>query len=690
VKSVRKNSRLASDESIERLHGTDHSELSPSSSSPQANELIQETPSKRSESLLLVINQAIRYRMWLLAIGHILAFSLIYWLAFALRFDFRVPAYFVAVFTASLPYVIVIKVVVFYALGHYHGWWRHVTFADLVALLRAAALSILVLVAFERLNLFFSELPRNIPRSIFILDPILTVVLLGLFRSSWRLLQEGAIPVFGKRNQDAALLVGANHASARLANAIHAHPELPFSIRGFLAVDERVRRGTRLGQIPVLGTVSDVATIATATKARVVLVTAGTVSGSCLRELMQVCDEARLDLKIIPPVEGLFDGNRRIPLRDLNINDLLRREPVELDSAAIGALVSGKTVMVTGAGGSIGSEICRQVLNFRPKSLILVGRGENRIFEVERELRSRCEDTKLEVCIADITDAARMRVVFESHPPEIVFHAAAHKHVPLMERNVGEAIKNNVFGTKCVADLASEFGVKRFVMISTDKAVHPSSIMGVSKHIAERYVYTMSQESQTRFMVTRFGNVLGSAGSVVPIFQEQIARGGPITVTHPEMTRFFMTIPEASQLVLQAATMGRGGEIFVLEMGKPVRIVDLAKDLIALSGLPEDSVDIVFTGMRPGEKLHEELYFESEEMLETTHPKLQVAYHRPFSLDEIRDDIRELRQLCHGPEEAIRAKLKEIVPEYGHVCQRNGKSAERVEPSPTEAAVRPV
>ena len=352
-----------------------------------------------------------------------------------------------------------------------------------------------------------------------------------------------------------------------------------------------------------------------------------------------------------------------LPIRDIEINDLLRRDPVVLDTDNISRLIEGRRVMVTGAGGSIGSEICRQILAFRPESLILVGRGENRIFAIERELREARSSTVLQACIGDVTNADRMEQIFKNHRPEVVFHAAAHKHVPLMEANVGEAIRNNVLGTKCVADLADRHGVLSFVLISTDKAVRPTSIMGATKQLAERYVHTLSQGSATQYTVVRFGNVLGSAGSVVPIFQEQIRRGGPITVTDPRMTRFFMTIPEASQLVLQAATMD-AGQIYVLEMGEPVKIVDLAHDLIRLSGLPEHAIEITFTGIRPGEKLYEELYFDDERMLATPHPKLRAAYHRPYALAEVRRAITQLERLLGEPDEQLRRRLREIVPEF--------------------------
>ena len=597
-------------------------------------------------------------RMWLLAVGHLVLFLAIYWTAFALRFEFSIPSGSMTVFWASLPWVLGLKLVVFFALGHYYGWWRYVTFADLAALLRASVLSLLLLAMFDH---FFW--PDQVPRSVLILDCMLGIILLGSLRASWRLFNEHFRPVFGQNDFRGALLVGDDHSSRLLAHQIHSRPELPYRIKGFLAT-HNIQKGTRWGRIPVLGVPEDVREIAASCGATEVLATAGTLPGNRLRCLMDACHEAGLNLKIIPPMEDLFNGNNRIPLRDIDINDLLRRDPVKLDTAAIADLLDGRTVMVTGAGGSIGSEICRQVLKFNPKEIVLVGRGENRIFHVEMELRRKDPTTALYPRIADVTDHQRMRQLFEEFRPEVIFHAAAHKHVPLMEANVGEAIKNNVSGTKCVADLADEFDAAGFVLVSTDKAVRPSSVMGVSKQIAERYVHTMSQESATKFVVTRFGNVLGSQGSVVPIFQEQIRRGGPITITHAQMERFFMTIPEASQLVLQAAAMGRGGEIFVLDMGDPVKIVDLARDLIRLSGLPEHAIEVTFTGIRPGEKLFEELYFDDEETLPTSHPKLRAAYHRPYSFEEVHEAIVELERLVHGPEEVLREKLREIVPEY--------------------------
>ena len=491
----------------------------------------------------------------------------------------------------------------------------------------------------------------------------MTFVVLGAVRASWRMFREVLQPMLGSRDCRWALLVGTDLSNGILAHQIQSHFHLPYRVRGLLATEE-VGKGARLGQIPILGKLEDVCEIASVYRATDVLVVAGTLPGRRLRELMQACERGKLNLKIMRSLEDRLEGDNHVPIRGIEINDLLGRDPVTLDTENIGKLLEGRRVMVTGAGGSIGSEICRQIVRYNPQSLILVGRGENRIFAIERELRDLHVPAALHPCIADITNRQRMEQIFQEHRPEVVFHAAAHKHVPLMEANVGEAVRNNVFGTKCLADLADQYGVMSFVMISTDKAVRPTSVMGVTKQIAERYVHTLSQESATRFTVVRFGNVLGSAGSVVPIFQEQIRNGGPITVTDPRMTRFFMTIPEASQLVLQAATMGAGGEIFVLEMGEPVKIVDLARDLIRLSGLPEHAIEITFTGVRRGEKLYEELYFEDEQTLPTSHPKVRAAYHRPYSLDEVRRAIAQLERSVCEPEEMLRRKLHEIVPEF--------------------------
>jgi FlaA1/EpsC-like NDP-sugar epimerase len=362
--------------------------------------------------------------------------------------------------------------------------------------------------------------------------------------------------------------------------------------------------------------------------------------------------------------EELLPAVPAVRLRPVDTTALLHRDPVALDTTAVGSLIGGRTVLVTGAGGSIGSELCRQVLAFEPARLVLIDRGENLLFLVVHDLLRQAPGAVIEPLIADITDAGRMESIMARVRPEVVFHAAAHKHVSMMERDPAEAIKNNCLGTALVARLASRHGAEAFVLISTDKAVNPTSVMGCSKLIAERCVQALASASQTRFIVVRFGNVLASNGSVVPIFLEQIRRGGPITVTHPDIARYFMTIPEAAQLVLQAAAMGRGGEVFVLDMGQRVRIVDLARSLIQLSGLGPDEIEIVYTGLTPGERLVEELYFSDERPCRTDHPKVFSAVHRPVDAVETASLFDSLAALVDEPPAVVRARLRELVPEF--------------------------
>ncbi len=449
-------------------------------------------------------------RVLLLVLAHLVVFGLTFCLAFALRFDFAIPPEDAARLWMALLWVLAVKLPVFFVLGHYEGWWSHVTFSDLVDLARASLASSLLIVAIDHFLV-----ADQIPRIVLVLDFLLTMAVLGTLRASVRLFREQLRPIFEESGSRWALLVGADLPNWILANQMQSNFQLPYRIRGFLATDESSYR-SRLSPIPVLGDLEDVREIAVAHQITDVLVTAGTLPGQRMRTLMETCGEAGLNLKIIPPMKDRFAGDHRVPIRDIEINDLLQREPVELDTATIEQLLEGRTVMVTGAGGSIGSEICRQVMRFKPKTLILAGRGENRIFSIEKEFQGADSqgvdgDVELHACIADVTDKDRMRQVFEQYHPEVIFHAAAHKHVPLMESNVGEAVKNNVGGTKCVADLANEYGALNFVFISTDKAVHPTSVMGVTKQIAERYVHALSQKSTTRFSVVRFGNVLGSA-----------------------------------------------------------------------------------------------------------------------------------------------------------------------------------
>jgi len=609
-----------------------------------SNRLFPQRPTKRAMAVLLL---------------HALTFGCVYWLAFAIRSEFVITEHDWQTLWITLPGIVTLKLIIFYYAGHCHRSWYSVSFSDLMALLHSTVLSFLMIVALDKFFIYNFHPPRGV----LVLDAALTILVLGGLRAIWRISREELSPRLWRVEYRKALILGANQSGETLARHLLADRRLKYQPVGYLDDDE-TRVGSTLGGIPVWGKPMHALAIANRLGVEDILVISGVLTGSQLRSLMESCAEAEISLKVIPAYDDLLASTYSPQIRDVDINDLLRREPVQLNSDAISSLIAGRTVLVTGAGGSIGSEICRQVLKFRPKTLLLAERAENSLFLIEQEFRAARTETQVIPCIADITDRARMEQVFRLHRPSIVFHAAAHKHVPMMEYNPGEAIKNNVLGTRQLAELADEFGVQEFVMISTDKAVNPTSIMGVSKQLAERFVHAFSEVASTKFVVVRFGNVLASNGSVVPIFQEQIRRGGPITVTHPEIERFFMTIPEASQLVLQAAAMGKGGEIFVLNMGESVRIVDLARDLIRLSGLKPDDIEIVFTGLRPGEKLYEELYFEDEEMQSTPHPKLFVAYHRPYTLADVQSAIAEVAALMHEAPEQLRLKIKELVAEY--------------------------
>ncbi len=591
-------------------------------------------------------------RIYLLVLAHLAVFVLSYEIALRLRFDMVIPAKVRADFLESLPWVLMIKLAMFHFIGSLHGWWRYITFTDLAALLRTSTLASLLIAAVDYL---FSQ-SYQVPRSVLLMDWGITILLVGGLRSIYRLTQEIMWPALVLQDRKPTLLIGALQGGELLARQIHNHPNLDFRIVGFLDEDAR-KYGLRMGGIPFLGSPNDAVTFARETDSNDLLIISNVLSGDCLRELLEKCGRAKIRVKMVPPVDELINGSFRFQTRDVNINDLLRRDPIDLDREAIEKMLFGKRVMVTGAGGSIGSEICRQILKCNPAKLLLVERAEGNLFNIHRELAKGIDSDRCIPCLADVGDETRMQALFDAYEPHIVFHAAAHKHVPLIEYNPSEAVKNNVIATATLARMSHENHVERFVMISTDKAVNPTSLMGVSKQLAERYVHAYSRESDTKFVVVRFGNVLASAGSVVPIFQEQIRNGGPVTVTHPDMKRFFMTIPEASQLVLQASAMGEGGEIYVLEMGEQVRIIDLVTDLIRLSGYSPGEIEVQFTGMRPGEKLFEELYTEDEQTLETPHPKLRVAYHRVYDIDELNDTLEELSSLQFNSDSEIRDRL---------------------------------
>jgi FlaA1/EpsC-like NDP-sugar epimerase len=584
-----------------------------------------------------------------------------YWAAFLLRFSGHLGEQPTEVFRASLIWVVIVKIAAAVYMRLHLQWSRYATFHDLIVLAQTVSLATAGILALDAMIL--PEL--NIPRSVVLMDWGVFLLCLAAVRGLPRALRDRGWR-FGRKHQPGvrALIVGVNDANEALLRAIRGHAELAYQPVGF--VDDRPEHaGRRIAGVPVLGQLADLAAIAQSYAIEEVLITAGDLPGKLVRELVQQSSEAEFRVKVLPSYEQLLGERVEVQPRPVAIADLLRRPSVKLETAEVRAWLRDRVVMVTGSAGSIGSEICRQILKLAPAKIVLVDRSETGQFFLERELRELAGDVELAVVLADLTDERRVQSVFSQHRPQVVFHAAAYKHVPLMEAHVGEAVKNIVLATRGLADFADEFGVESFVMISTDKAVNPTSVMGSCKRLAEQYVQAKNAAANCRYATVRFGNVLDSAGSVVPIFREQIARGGPVTVTHPDMVRYFMMIPEAAQLVIQAGGMGRGGDIFVLDMGEPVRIIDLARDMIRLSGLRAGhDVEIRVTGMRPGEKLFEELYADEEHHRRTEHPKILASTVSPRNVLEVIRDIRRLETHVDDDNAAALAALREIVPPY--------------------------
>ncbi len=621
----------------------------------------QSTPAKRNEIRHLLVT----FRLPLLLVLHTAVFAGVFWLAFLMRFTMDIPVKYQSLFWQGVPVIVATKVIVFYLMRSFHGWWRYVHFSDVISLAKSSAVASLSVIAID-----YFLLDGKIPRTVVLNDFAIGIIILGGLRSSWRVWDERIVPMRSKRQGQRSLIVGGNFESARLAHLINGQRNLDTRIVGMVTPKSLFKSQKFYGDIRVVGELQQVAELMTSHRAKDLFVVSGALPAKKLRSLLDLASNNNFEIKILPRLEEQLKGMDKVPIREVSYNDLLRRKPAETDLGAIEGIVSGKSVMVTGAGGSIGSELCRQLIRFNLSELILLGRGENRIYEIERELRGLGQGVDLVPKIVNITDKARMKEVFEQHRPRVIFHAAAHKHVPLVEQNVGESIINNVVGTKNVADLAHHYQVERFVMVSTDKAVNPTSVMGCTKHMAERYCQTLGGQSKTKFISTRFGNVLGSAGSVVPLFQKQIQAGGPITITDRRMTRYFMTIPEASQLVVQAATMGDGGEIFVLDMGEPVKILDLARDLVRLAGHPPDSIDIVESGIRPGEKLFEELYYKNETSIPTSHEKILSSLSRQYSLTEVDQQIAALIEVAYSSPEEVKKSLKNFIPEFDYSSKR--------------------
>lgn len=590
-------------------------------------------------------------------------------LAFLLRFDTGMNYENWVMFgNLALP-LLVIKLAVFRYMGLRRGWWRYVSLPDVIDIFKANVAASLLFLGYLAITYGM----RGVSRSIIIMDFILCFLLSCAVRFVTRAYKEDYLGIRTGRSAslNRTLIVGAGSAGQMIVREVRQNPSLEKSIVGFID-DDSSKLGKRFQGIDVLGTREEMAKICCRERINEIIIAIPSASGTELRPIVEKCRKTGVPFKTLPGVGDLIDGKASLKqARDVDLNDLLGRKPVRLEVDKIQAFIQGKIVLVTGAAGSIGSEICRQVARFSPQTMILFENAETPLFHLERELAEKYPELRQIPLIGDVRNKTEVETVFRCYRPEVVFHAAAYKHVPMMELNPAAAACNNVHGTRVVADASHSFGVRSFVMISTDKAVNPTSVMGASKRTAELYVQNIARYSRTRFVTVRFGNVLGSNGSVVPIFREQIEKGGPVTVTHPEIIRYFMTIPEASQLVLQAGSMGDGGEIFILDMGEPVKIVHLAEELIRLCGFrPYEDIDIVFTGMRPGEKLYEELLLDGEGIRPTRHEKIKVAKASYCDWNELRQRLDKLRSRVESLDvEGTKDLLEDIVPEYGPVDQ---------------------
>ena len=600
--------------------------------------------------------------------------------AFLIRFDFNIPEFYLNAMIRMLPYVVATKIVCLLFFDLYRGMWRYTSISDLLNIIKAATVSSLLIVAFITFKMRFV----GYPRSVFIIDWFLTILFISGFRLIIRLIFERfardksqkSISRHFKdllkhhpKNVKRLLIFGAGNCGEKIIREIHDNASLNFKVVGFLD-DNRNKIGRKIHGVPVLGLTSEVSAAIKKVKADEALIAIPSATGSQIRKIVEHCKDCGIPFKTVPGYGELIDGRVSIKaIRNVAYPDLLGRAVVKLDARGINDYIKGNCMLVTGAGGSIGSELCRQICRFNPKKIVLFERAESPLYEIEMELSRHFTDIRVVPVLGDIQNSQQLEITFALHKPHIVFHAAAYKHVPMLEIQPWKAIENNIQGTERLIKVVQKHGCERFVFVSTDKAVRPTNVMGASKRVAEMLIQCQggNSEGSTKFAVVRFGNVVGSVGSVVPLFKKQIEFGGPVTVTHPEMTRYFMTIPEACQLILQAgAQCDEQVEIFILDMGKPVKIADLARDLIRLSGFePEEDIKIEFIGLRPGEKLYEELITEGEGIVGTQHEKIMTLRGEKCSIEMLNGKIDELGRLAAEQDaEKIRSTLKEIVSDY--------------------------
>jgi FlaA1/EpsC-like NDP-sugar epimerase len=594
--------------------------------------------------------------------GHDLVAAALAWMAaYWLRFNLDVPHEFAAIMLARLPIVLAVHAAVFWALGLYRGLWRYASLPDLRNILLAVGIAALAVPALITLL----DRGEGVPRSVYLMTPLLLAAAMGGSRLGYRAWREGhLVPLFSKPQAAPVLVIGAGSAAASLVKELA--PSSQWRVIGLLD-DDPGKLGAEVHGVKVLGRIDEVATLAERLSTTQVVFAIPSAPHGVRKRAVDLCTRAGITVMTVPALSDIVSGKVSVSaLRRIELDDLLGRDPVALDDAGLRGFLDGRTVLVTGAGGSIGAELCRQIARFAPGRIVLFDVSEFALYSIEQEFRDRLPHAVVAAVIGDAKDPARVEAVFARYRPDVVFHAAAYKHVPLMEEeNAFQAVANNVLSTLVVARAAQRSGAAKFVLVSTDKAVNPVNVMGASKRLAEQVCQALQPAGSTQFVIVRFGNVLGSTGSVVPRFREQIARGGPLTVTHPEIQRYFMSIPEAAQLVLQAGLMGQGGEIYVLDMGEPVKIADLAREMIRLSGFAEADIRIEYTGLRPGEKLFEEPLADAEKTLPTPHPKLRIAEVRAPMHARLADDVAQwLAQTREAGAADVRGQLQRWIPEY--------------------------
>ena len=597
-----------------------------------------------------------------------------WWLAFQLRFDFRVPSMELQILLSTCLLVLLLRLAAFYYFGLYRGLYRYASLADLTAIVKAIAYSQAAIMA---VILFLKH--AHFPRSVLIIDPLLTLFMVGLIRFGIRATRDFRYNLGNREQRPRALIYGAGDLGDSVLRDLLRAQKAAFNVVGFLD-DDTAKWNHRIHGLPIFGGKDLLPGILENRKIDQIIVAVNHSRGPLIKNLMALCagkDGRSVQFKTIPTLDDhLNQKSGGYAIRRIELSDLLPRKKIQLDMAALTDILSDKIVLVTGAGGTIGAELCRQVLRYNPKRLVMIENHNTALFYIEKELAEAGHAARLTPVVGDIKDTVLLENIFKTYGPQIVFHAAAHKHVPLMETNPQEAVKNNTLGTYALAEAATKHKAERFLYISTDKAVRPSSVMGASKRLGEMVVRAFAEVNGTKCMSVRFGNVLGSSGSVVKIFQEQILAGGPLTVTHPEATRYFMTVEEAIQLILQACTMGKGGEIFVLNMGTPVKVDDLAKNLIVLNGLePGKEIEIKYTGMRPGEKMYEELFRPNDVRKDTGNEDIFSAVPEESDITILKEQMSGLRLLCDQPEpEPIIAAIRKLIPAYtGNPGAKQGK-----------------